>query len=477
MPSRFQRGFFFLIDGARLDTFGELLERGDLPNIARYLVEPGCFRAATTVFPSVTGVAYVPYLTGLFPGPANIPGYRWFDREHYQKRPVSLMRFRSYHGLGSYLMDRDLSPAATTLFEILKPCTNIFSGISRGTGWRRNAAYFRRIPAALKFLQTGSWDHIDRAGEEYLLSAALRLKERFTFHTTYSIDEYSHHHGPFSARVRARYLDFDRILGRLCAALRSTGQLDGSLLALGADHGHTEVHRHFDLERFFERLGLKTLYFPKHVRRWFDADAAVMVAGNGMGHVYLRGPHPWTARPPAEEHLERHPRLIEDLLAEPAIDQVIYRRADGAVEVRSERGAATVSVEGDRVCYRSAGPDPFGYPKLPAEMTRAEALEYTAATEYPDAPVQVTQVFESPRAGDFLVTARRGCDLRVRHERVVHRSCHGTLHREHMTVPFAINHPMVARTPRSVDVFRTVLTLLGRADAIRRGLDGMHLLT
>ncbi len=111
---RFTRAFFLLLDGARTDIFEQQLARGDLPNLARYMVEPGAYRPATTVFPSVTGVAYIPYLTGMFPGRANIPGYRWFDRERYQKRPLSVMRFRNYHGLGSYLMDRDLAKSATT---------------------------------------------------------------------------------------------------------------------------------------------------------------------------------------------------------------------------------------------------------------------------------------------------------------------------------------------------------------------------
>src|ERR1700743_2003331 len=118
---RFTRAFFFLLDGARTDIFEEQLGRGALPNSARSLVEPGAYRPATTVFPSVTGVAYIPYLTGMFPGRANIPGYRWFDRDRYQKPPLSMMRFRNYHGLGSYLMDRDLSKQAVTLFELLKP--------------------------------------------------------------------------------------------------------------------------------------------------------------------------------------------------------------------------------------------------------------------------------------------------------------------------------------------------------------------
>jgi hypothetical protein len=469
----YTRAFFFLLDGARVDLFTELLQRGDLPNLSRYLIEPGSFRAATTVFPSVTGVAYVPYLTGLFPGRANIPGYRWFDRDRYQKRPLSIMRFRNYHGLGSYLMDRDLSKEARTLFEILRPSSNIFSGISRGTGFRRNAAYFRRIPAAIKFFRSGDWDHIDRAGERFLLRAASRKREKFTFHTTYSIDEYSHHHGPFSDRVRAAYLEFDRVIGSLCARLRDTGQLETSLLAMGADHGHTEVHRHFSLESFIERRGLKTLYFPKQVRRWLGANAAVMVAGNGMGHIYLKGPEKWTSRPPADVHLESHPTLVDDLLAEEAVDQIIYRDADGRVQVRSRRGAAAITLGREKVLYDVRGNDPFGYPSLPREMTRQEALARTLDTDYPDAPVQVAQVFDSPRAGDFLVSATRGWDLRT-HERVDHRSCHGTLHREHMKVPFAISHKTADRPTRSVDVFPTILNLFKKP--VPPDLDGVSLI-
>jgi hypothetical protein len=473
MAKPFTRAFFFLLDGARVDIFEEELRRGNLPNLQRYLIEPGSYRPATTVFPSVTGVAYIPYLTGMFPGRANIPGYRWFDRERYQKRPLSVMRFRNYHGLGSYLMDRDLSKSAKTLFELLKPSSNIFSGISRGTGIRRNAAYFRRVPATLKFFRTGDWDHIDEAGERFLLRAASRRREVFTFHTTYSIDEYSHHHGPFSDRARQRYGEFDRVFGSLVARLRATGQLESSLLMLGTDHGHTEVREHFDLEGFVESLGLKALYYPKQVKRWLDANAAVMVAGNGVGHIYLKGPDKWTDRPSADEHLERHPRLVDDLLANDAVDHVIFRDADG-VRVRSRRGAATVQLDDGHVRYRVDKGDPFGYGALPERMSRAEVLTRTADSDYPDAPLQVAQLFDSPRAGDFVVSAAPGFDLRAgKKERREYRSCHGSLHREHMRVPFAVNAPVVDRPPRSVDAFPTILELLGKQAPA--GIDGTTL--
>jgi hypothetical protein len=477
MAQVFERAFFFLLDGARCDIFEDLLARGELPHIARHLVERGGYRPAITVFPSVTGVAYIPYLTGLFPGRANIPGYRWFDRERYHRRPLSVMRFRNYHGLGSYLMDRDLSKQAVTLFELIKPSSNIFSGISRGTGIRRNAAYFRRVPATLKFFRTGDWDHIDAAGEKFLLRAAARRREKFTFHTTYSIDEYSHHHGPFSPRARQRYIDFDRVLGRLVETLRRTGQLESTLFMLGADHGHTEVKEHFDLEEFIEGLGYKTLYYPKHVKRWLGANAAVMVAGNAVGHIYLKGPAKWSERHGAEVHLEKHPTLVDDLLANDAVDHVIYRGgAADEIHVRSRRGSAAITLHNGDVTYKVSHGDPFGYPRLPERMTRDEVLARTAETDYPDAPLQVAQLFDSPRAGDFVVSAAPGFDLRAGDkERREFRSCHGSLHREHMKVPFAVNAAVVDRPPRSVDVFPTILELLGME--VPPGIDGRSLLS
>ena len=71
------RAVFVLIDGARPDVLRELLARGELPNLARFVIEPGGWRVGTTVFPSTTGVAYIPFLFGRYPGSTGIPGIRW----------------------------------------------------------------------------------------------------------------------------------------------------------------------------------------------------------------------------------------------------------------------------------------------------------------------------------------------------------------------------------------------------------------
>src|SRR5438046_8189542 len=71
---------FVLVDGARADVVRDLLERGDLPNLARHVVEPGGLTVGTSVFPSTTGVAYLPFIYGVYPGTAHSPGIRWLDR-------------------------------------------------------------------------------------------------------------------------------------------------------------------------------------------------------------------------------------------------------------------------------------------------------------------------------------------------------------------------------------------------------------
>jgi len=468
----YDRAIFLLLDGARADVFGEMLTAGVLPNVARHVVEPGRLATATTVFPSVTGVCYATYVTGCFPGSTNLPGVSWLDRQQYAHKKMSLSRFRNYVGPGHFFMDRDLSPEVRTLFELLRPSRNIFGTISRGTGIRRNAFLVRRVPFALGFLATGDWRPIDARSHAFLLRTAERRPDRFTFHSTLQIDEHSHHDGPFSPRAREGYHAFDRAVGALAQRLRRAGRLERTLLCVCSDHGHSEVSEHFDLAGFFTKRGLRTMYYPKAFQHWFRCEAAVMVGGNSMGHIYLRGAG-WDADEPSEARLARVPGVIDDLLAEAAVDIVAWRGAHG-IEVRSRRGGATISLDGDAVAYAVHAADPFGYPSLPARMTTTEVLERTQATDYPDGPVQLAQIFGSARAGDLVISAAPGWDLMATEKRAF-RSGHGSLHKDHMRVPFALSHRFEDRPVRSVDAFPTILELLGEAP--REGIDGRSLVS
>src|SRR5215510_5140712 len=130
------RAVLVLIDGARVDVLQDLLDRGDLPNLSRWVIEPGGLTAGTTVFPSTTGVAYIPILFGRYPGLVDVPGIRWFDRAGTSGGPLARWRAaRSYCGPQAGWINRDITHGRS-LFELvpksLAICTPITRGLRRG---------------------------------------------------------------------------------------------------------------------------------------------------------------------------------------------------------------------------------------------------------------------------------------------------------------------------------------------------------
>ena len=67
-------------DGARPDTLDSAMRGGLVPALDALRTE-GSLSTVTSVFPSVTGPAYTPFVMGRYPGPIGLPGLRWYDRE------------------------------------------------------------------------------------------------------------------------------------------------------------------------------------------------------------------------------------------------------------------------------------------------------------------------------------------------------------------------------------------------------------
>src|SRR2546430_8281474 len=157
-----------LVDGARPDVLRELLANGDLPNLARWVIEPGGMAVGTTVFPSTTAVAYIPFLFGRYPGPANVPGARWLDRAGAAGGLRAQWRAaRSYCGVQASWISR-VSSCGPSIFEMVPEsvaiCTPIIRGLVRGAhrlALRRAilgiGAHFLGTHAALDRAVADSW--------------------------------------------------------------------------------------------------------------------------------------------------------------------------------------------------------------------------------------------------------------------------------------------------------------------------------
>ena len=467
--SEYKSCIFIMADGARADVFSDLLKRGELPNISKYIIEKGSYRDAVTVFPSTTGPAYTPYILGKYPGRCNLPGIRWMDRNKYEEKKLSFERFRSYIGLETYFMNSDISTDNKTVFEIFPRSVNIFNELSRGVSFKNDKTMFSKLFYKVKSHFTDKTNEVDLVAERILLQSLNQLPD-YVYTVFLGIDTYSHINHPFHQSVVDSYRRIDNTVGLLANSLESKGRLEETLIVISSDHGLTQTHSHFDSLEFMNNQGYKTFYYPNVFRHFWDADGGCLISGNAMANIYVKSKEGWGRKSTFEEL----GNLVDKFIEREEVDIVAGLDEKGRSRIKSSRGESCAWLDDEgNVNYEKIKGDPFGYNGIPKKMSPEEALDNTYDTEYPDAILQIIQLLESPRTGDLVLSANHGYDLRARHEKPEHCSSHGALFRDHMIVPLVINAKLNKEHVRTVDVFPTILRLLGQP--IPDNLDGVSL--
>ena len=454
-------------DGARPDTLADAIDAGALPALARLRAEGGA-HVVTSVFPSVTGPAYAPFLLGRFPGPVGLPALRWFDRA---RTHASFPHYtRSYVGHEMRHVDGDLAPGAPTIFELAPPALGALNVIGRGLP--SSARIGRSLRFAVRAARTHfagnvrGWLDIDRDIGRDVAQRVREERPRFVFAALTGIDKTSHAEGHDHGLVR----DAMRIVDEVAAQLRADAERGGwwkeTHLWIVSDHGHSPVKFHDDLAAGVEALGHRVVAHPMIYRR--KPDVAVMVSGNAMAHLYVdlaARERPWW--PAIGSHWNR---LAEAMVARESVDLVLLPHGPDRCEVRARgRGNAFVERSGAIYRYLPDGGDPLGIGVLRGVDERG-AYDATIDSDYPDSVVQIAHLAGSARAGEIVLSAARNWDFRARFEPIPHFSSHGALHREHMLVPLITNRPVARRPRRTVDIMPSALGALGIP--IPPGLDG-----
>jgi len=462
------RAVLVLIDGARADVLRELLGRGELPHLARWVIEPGGFAVGTTVFPSTTGVAYIPLLFGRYPGSVDIPGIRWLDRRGAAGTSGWRAQWhaaRSYCGIQGGWLNRDITPAPS-LFDLVPQSIAICTSLTRGLGPGANRIPTRRMILGAAAHYVGIYPTLDRAVAREWLDAALE-PWRFLFVVFPGVDGISHLKDPHHPAVLESYRLVDRALGAFVARVK---QKRGELPALFvvSDHGMTVMREHCDPAVLLEREGIPTLRHPVHVWRR-DARVATMVSGNASVQLYFE-PRSGRDRPRTESEIPG--AILDRLLALPAVRLAGCRDDSGGVIVRTKNARALLTETSGMVCYTPQQGDPLGLGGY-VELDDREMLSRTRETELPDAPRQLLQLFQSPRAGDLVLAAAPGFDFRGPWEVPEHRAGHGSLIAEHMEVPIAASVALPDAPVRTVDVMPTILERLGVAVPPGGAFDGV----
>ncbi len=447
------------------------MKRGIVPSFSR-LRDEGGSHILTSVFPSVTGPAYAPFLMGRFPGPIGLPGLRWYDRERKTSRLPG--HSRSYVGFEMRRIDGDIDAAAPTIFDLVPSSIAALNVINRGLAKENRIGY--ALPFVARTTKThfsgnlGGWLEIDRHVGGEVADQIRRKRPDFVFAALMGIDKISHSEGHSGAYVDHALAIIDDVVAEIRHDAEKRGQWENTHLWIVSDHGHSPVVQHDDLAGFVGRMGFRTIAHPFVYMP--GAEAAVMVSGNAMAHIYLdlsRRERPYLSSMPA-----RWQSLQKALLARESVDLMIVPVSRGACDVYGRgRGQARMEWRNGRISYRPVTGDPLGLAQA-ENLSEDESYDFTVSTDYPDSLVQISRISDSPRSGEIIISAARDWDLRAKYEPIPHFSSHGALHRDHMLVPFIMNSAATSRPRRTVDVMPSALKALGLP--IPKGLDGRSFL-
>lgn len=456
-------------DGIRPDTLTASMSAGEVPALARLSADGG-LHVVTSVFPSVTGPAYTPFIMGRYPGPVGLPGIRWFDRAASAKS--FLPRARSYVGSEFRKVDRDLDPLAPTLFELSESNLAALSVIGRGLRPRDREGHtigFGLRAARVHFSgNVRGWLAIDRDIGARIARRIRAERPEVAFCALTGIDKTSHAEGHDAPVVRDALRTVDETAAQIRADAERDGRWDAMHLWIVSDHGHSPVRAHEDLAGLIHSWKLGVIAHP-----WLygaGRDVAVMVSGNAMAHLYLDLGNRTGARAPWSALAKKWSWLPERLLERESVDLVLIPHEGNCCEVRAKgRGAAHVLMERGRYSYRPVTGDPLAIGAHDS-LSHDEAYDATVSSDYPDAIVQIAHLAGSARSGEIMLSASRNWDYRAKWEPIPHVSSHGALHREHMQVPLLLNRPASGIPRRTVDVMPSALTAIGRA--VPPGLDG-----
>ncbi|MCP5463858.1 MAG: alkaline phosphatase family protein [Deltaproteobacteria bacterium] len=356
----YKRAIIILADGARPDVLNEEMAKGNLPNMADYFAAKGTNKSMLTCFPSTTGPAYLPYVTGCFPGTCNVPGIRWFDKPHYAKSGWGFKSFRSYCGPETMFLDSDMNPKIKTAWEVFPQSKSIFNGVTKGIKKGHDLTSGGRIWHYYYAHMTDRWSYIDRVASHTMTKMIASKDFDFAFVVFPSVDEYSHRSSVFHDRVRKAYQEIDSYIGKMREDLRRVGLEEETLVFVVADHGLSDTHSHFDVGPWLEQeKGLRTFYYTNIAK--FKFDAASMVSGNGMVHLYFKGQEGWKGRKCFEE-ISHESLLLDELRIHPAVALVATQGANSAIHVQTEKGHGSFRYDlaRDQILYEFDRDDPLG---------------------------------------------------------------------------------------------------------------------
>jgi hypothetical protein len=463
------RGVLLVPDGLVYPLFKRLLDKGNLPNIQRYIYDRSLVevKQAFSCHPSSTFENMQAINTGRFP---YSPGATHYSR---QTETINDLLRSNNPSKG------DCAKHDTVFKYVGSPAISIHNPWNDAANDKHPALY---SSASLAYLR--GWNGSNAAAIGRFIESLKSTSPVFAELWFPAYDRFGHTLS--DQKLRSRYIGFDKLVGRLANALITRGLMEETLFILLSDHSQSEVAKNINPNLLCHQAGFK----PLIGRRREGYDARVFAYGYGVGQIYLNTSGGEAgSRPIGEAEPEER---IRRLLESEAVEHIIVRRDDKLL-VKSQR--AEVEVEKRDGRYRMMilkGEQPFGYTtqlcaRLALWHDAQTSLELTCDEAQPDAVVGIAESMSHPDSPDIRLLAAPDCDF-GKMRNFAHfpaffnanrRRSHGTLHRSQSQVPFVIAGPPIMqsrRVPvaRIIDWLPTFLEMAGYQ--VPDGLDGRSLL-
>lgn len=497
-PTRDVYVLLLILDGARADIVYRAVENGLLPNINEHVFDRGSrVQDAMTVFPSVTTSGHQAFITGLLPGHSGITGLDWFDRS--SGRVTDYLSF-DVLGIREDLLSKnapvhpdELFDAPDNLIDDLRgiPRTAIYEPFHMGISDRGPKMIVGEpmVNFVLHRHEALTRDAADRVKAVY--ERPLPQIPRFVMATFLGHDVAQHHAGPESKELLKEMKLEDRELGEIVARMKKAGIWEKTYIVLTSDHGQHATGRYVSVPKLLRDAGLRPRGFYAAKVNTFASQVAITSAniylnkGDWRDVVSLEDlrsfPTAGGGRVDLVDSLISHEAIEFALIPEPPdrVHILASGKRHGIVTRRSFRGI-------DYFSYATVGDagDPLGYETSVGVSAWVNDGRFhhgdawglaSAESAYPDAPVQLLQLFDGDRAGDLVVTANTGWHFRPRE----YVSSHGGMGRSDMRVPLVISGPDIAKGvtipfARTTDVYPTLRRVFGMKVSTAR-MDGRPL--
>jgi len=431
------------------DLFVEMYKKGYLENLVEIFEEGFFVENAVSCFPTVSEAAEGGIISGFFSGETNMVGERYFSRKQQ----------RIKHYKFNARAEKDFNPKLRrkTLDAIIE------NSVAMGRIIHISEEVVDLI--ATRYEREGSLKIVERRIEIASKIAAEKKPNMLFF--TISADYISHVYGRRSNMVKRFIKRFDELFPYLIEALDEAYGNGNYLLFVFSDHGSANVSKHLDLPAFLSEEGFNPA-IPDLLIERRETNSAALSNGRRIGLLYFAHPEYGWRRRPGYKVLRNYPGkgdLLKLLVQEEGIEQAFARKDRRSVVVVSREGEGIIEYDSrsDKYRYRVvSGSDPLNYEIESRWMSEEEWLKATYDKEYPDAVVQIYNIFKTENCGDIVLNAASGWDFwepwDIPYPEL--KASHGGLSRDEMVTFILAKGPKIRKSEigysRLIDIFATI---------------------